>query len=115
MIVLAEPRSKETLMDDLYGPVEQAGVILDGLDIGWVVEQIQENGYAVVEDFLETEAIASIRAEFNSDLPITELRGIGTDTGRSWRSHNLLGKTRVADSVFLDRRLRAIVEGEKPY
>lgn len=39
------------------------------------------------------------------------MRAIGTDTGRTWRAHNLLAKTRATDHVFLDNRLRAIVDG----
>ena len=39
------------------------------------------------------------------------MRAIGTQTGKTWRAHNLLAKTRAADSVFLDQRLRAIVAG----
>jgi len=65
----------------------------------------------VVENFLREDTIAKIRAAFNNDVPITEMRAIGTKTGRTWRAHNLLAKTRAADSVFLDPRLRAIVDG----
>lgn len=98
-------------MHNPYSPVDQTGVIINAVDIGEVVACIQEQGYAVVEDFLPQDDIATIRAAFNTEVPITEMRAIGTDTGRTWRAHNLLAKTRVADSVFLDRRLRAIVDG----
>ena len=98
-------------MHNPYSPVDQTGVMIDAVDIGEVVACIQEQGYAVVEDFLPQNAIATIRAAFNTEVPITEMRAIGTDTGRTWRAHNLLAKTRVADSVFLDSRLRAIVDG----
>ena len=39
------------------------------------------------------------------------MRAIGTDTGKTLRAHNLLGKTRAVDYLFLDPRLRALVEG----
>ena len=65
----------------------------------------------MVENFLEQDAIASMRAAFNTEVPITEMRAIGTETGRTWRAHNLLAKTRAADDVFLDPRLRSIVDG----
>lgn len=94
-----------------YAPVDQTQVLIDGLDIGAVVATIQEQGYAVVENFLEQDAIASMRAAFNTEVPITEMRAIGTETGRTWRAHNLLAKTRAADDVFLDPRLRSIVDG----
>ena len=76
-----------------------------------VVNTIREQGYAVVENFLTKDAIAGMRRAFNSEVPITEMRAIGTETGRTWRAHNLLAKTRAADAVFLDPRLRGIVEG----
>ena len=85
--------------------------MIDGLDIGAVVGKIRKQGFALVEDFLTQQAVATIRSAFNSDVPITEMRAIGTETGRTWRAHNLLAKTRVADGVFLDPRLRAIVDG----
>ena len=98
-------------MQNPYDPVDQTNVIIDGLDIGDVVGKIRKQGYAVVEDFLTQQDVATIRSAFNSDVPITEMRAIGTETGRTWRAHNLLAKTRIADSVFLDSRLRAIVDG----
>ena len=98
-------------MQNPYDPVDQTNVIIDGLDIGAVVGKIRKQGFALVEDFLTQQAVATIRSAFNSDVPITEMRAIGTETGRTWRAHNLLAKTRVADGVFLDPRLRAIVDG----
>lgn len=94
-----------------YDPVDQSGVVIDGLDIGAVVGEIRERGYAVVPDFLPAGQVAAIRAAFEREVPITEMRAIGTNTGRTWRAHNLLAKTRAADAVFLDARLRAIVDG----
>ena len=98
-------------MQNPYAPLEQTGLVIDDLDIGAVVGTIREQGYAVVENFLREDTIAKIRAAFNKEVPITEMRAIGTKTGRTWRAHNLLAKTRAADSVFLDPRLRAIVDG----
>ena len=98
-------------MNNPYDPVDQAGIVLNGLDIGSVVSEIRDRGYCVVENFLTTEEVERLRANFNESVPITEMRAIGTETGRTWRAHNLLGKTRAADNVFLDPRLRAIVDG----
>ena len=92
-----------------YDPVDQTGVVVDGVDIGTVVEAIRTRGYAVVEGFLPRHRVDSIATAFNTEVPITEMRAIGTSTGRTWRAHNLLAKTRAADDVFLDPRLRAIV------
>ena len=74
-------------------------------------ERLLQQGYSVVENFLDPRLLESIRVAFNSAVPITEMRAIGTQTGKTWRAHNLLAKTRAADSVFLDQRLRAIVAG----
>ena len=87
-------------MRNPYQPLDQIGLIIDGLDIGAVVSTIREQGYAVVENFLPPQAIAEIRQAFNTEVPITEMRAIGTETGRTWRAHNLLAKTRAADDVF---------------
>ena len=94
-----------------YDPVDQTGVVIDDLDIGQVVQEIRTQGYAVVTDFLTPDRVDTIRDAFNTDVPITEMRAIGTASGRTWRAHNLLAKTRAADVVFLDPRLRAIVDG----
>ena len=96
---------------ELYAPVDQTGVVIDGLDIGHIVAEISRQGYAIVEDFLEPALLKTIKNAFNSEVPITEMRAIGTATGKTWRAHNLLAKTRAADEVFLDARLRAIVAG----
>jgi len=98
-------------LQTLYAPLDQTGLVIDGLDIGQVVGRIREQGYVVVEDFLPATDVETMRQAFNTEVPITEMRGIGTDTGRTWRAHNLLAKTRSADHVFLDARLRAIVDG----
>ena len=98
-------------MQNPYAPLDQTGVVINDLDIGVVVNTIREQGYAVVENFLPKDAITGMRRAFNSEVPITEMRAIGTETGRTWRAHNLLAKTRAADDVFLDPRLRGIVEG----
>ena len=88
-------------MQNPYAPLDQTGVVINDLDIGVVVNTIREQGYAVVENFLTKDAIAGMRRAFNSEVPITEMRAIGTETGRTWRAHNLLAKTRAADAVFL--------------
>ena len=97
-------------LDTPYAPLNQAGVTIEGLDIGRVVNTIHDQGYAIVEDFLSQDDVSSIRHAFNTEVPITALNGLGA-IGRSWRAHNLLAKTRAADHVFLDARLRAIVDG----
>ncbi len=94
-----------------YDPVDQTDVVIDGLNIGAVVGEIRERGYCIVENFISAGEVERLRVAFNTEVPITEMRAIGTNTGRTWRAHNLLAKTRAADSVFLDPRLRAVVDG----
>lgn len=98
-------------MQNPYDPVDQNGVVINGLNIGTIVAEIRDRGFAVVKDYLSPAEVAALRSDFNRNVPITEMRAIGTDTGRTWRAHNLLAKTRAADHVFLDPRLRAIVDG----
>ena len=94
-----------------YAPVDQTGVSIDGLNIGHAVSEIHEQGYTVVEKFLTSDVIEPIREAFNTEVPITEMRFLGSTTGNTWRAHNLLAKTRAIDELLLDSRLRAIVEG----
>ena len=106
-----QPLGQKDAPSSPYAPVDQSGVTLDGLYIGEVVAKIQSQGYAVVEEFLGPGVIEPIREAFNKEVPITEMRFLGSTTGNTWRSHNLLAKTRAIDELLLDPRLRAIVEG----
>ena len=58
-------------MQNPYDPVDQSNVTIDGLDIGAVVGKIRKQGYAVVENFLTQQNIATIRSAFERDVPIT--------------------------------------------
>ena len=85
--------------------------IIEGLNISERVDQILDQGYTIVEDFISSEEVEKIRHAFLTEVYITEMRAIGTQTGRTWRAHNLLAKTRAVDYLFLDKRIRALVEG----
>ncbi len=100
----------------MYGSDQEAKpdndeIIIDDLNITNCVNEIQDRGFTVVENFVSPDVIDHIRKVFDTEVPITEMRAIGTKTGRTFRAHNLLGKTRNVDFMFLDKRLRAIVEG----
>jgi len=84
---------------------------LNGLDVQAHVDEIKKIGYSIIPDFLDQTEVGTIRNAFETEVPITEMRAIGTDSGRTWRAHNLLAKTRAVDYLFLDLRLRAIVDG----
>ena len=86
-------------------------VLVDGLNVTERVAEIEDQGYTVVPDFIAADEVARIRRAFDTEVPITEMRAIGTNTGRTWRAHNLLAKTRAVDYLFLDSRIRALVEG----
>ena len=88
-----------------------AEFVVDGLNIAERVAEIEAQGYTVVPDFLPAAEVARIRHAFDTEVPITEMRAIGTNTGKTWRAHNLLAKTRAVDHLFLDPRIRALVEG----
>ena len=92
-------------------PEEEGERMVGGLNITERVAEIEEQGYTIVPDFISAEEIARIRHAFDTEVQITEMRAIGTKTGQTWRAHNLLAKTRAVDYLFLDPRIRALVEG----
>ena len=86
-------------------------VVIQGLNITERLHEIREQGYTVVPEFISQEEVARIRHSFDTEVPITQMAAIGTKTGKTLRAHNLLAKTRAVDYLFLDKRLRALVEG----
>ena len=87
-------------MNNMYDPVDQTGVTIDGLDIGKVVEEIRTQGYTVVDSFLTPDNVQTLRDAFNTEVPITVSRSLGTSSGRTWRAHNLLAKKPAHTLVF---------------
>ena len=86
-------------------------LVIDGLDITERVAEIEDQGFTIIPDFITPKEVTRIRHAFDTEVPITEMRAIGTTTGKTLRAHNLLAKTRAVDYLFLDARLRALVEG----
>lgn len=86
-------------------------LIVDGLNVTERVAEIEDQGYTIIPDFITPTEVARIRHAFDTEVLITEMRAIGTTTGKTLRAHNLLAKTRAVDYLFLDARLRAVVEG----
>ena len=85
-------------------------LVIEGLNITRRLAEIEDQGFTVIEDFICADEVKAIRHAFNTEVPITEMRAIGTDTGKTWRAHNLLAKTRAVDYLFLDPRLRKLVQ-----
>jgi len=85
--------------------------VVEGVNITERVAEIEEQGYTIITDFIQADEIARIRHAFDTEVRITEMRAIGTDTGMTLRAHNLLAKTRAVDYLFLDPRIRALIEG----
>ena len=85
--------------------------VIAGLNITERIAQIEDQGFTLIEDFINQEQVNKIRHAFKTEVYITEMRAIGTQTGKTWRAHNLLAKTRAVDFLFLDNRVRALVEG----
>jgi ectoine hydroxylase-related dioxygenase (phytanoyl-CoA dioxygenase family) len=84
---------------------------IEGLE-GWLAE-IEDKGYVVIPDFISPEEVAKIHLAFDTEVRVMPLLApyLGNETGKSVRGHNLLAKTRAVDYLFLDPRLRGIVEG----
>ena len=49
----------------------------------------------IFEGFCTEQEVADIRHAFNTEVPITQMAAIGTETGLTLRAHNLLAKTRA--------------------
>ncbi|MEC8868261.1 MAG: hypothetical protein VYC86_05530, partial [Pseudomonadota bacterium] len=90
---------------------EAEAIVVEGVNVTQCVAEIEDQGYTIIPDFIQDEEIARIRHAFDTEVRITEMRAIGTDTGKTLRAHNLLAKTRAVDYLFLDRRIRALIEG----
>lgn len=89
-------------------PSEQ---IVQGVNVTARVAEMEEQGYTLIPDFLSAEEVARIRHSFDTEVHVTKMRAIGTNTGKTLRAHNLLAKTRAVDYLFLDARIRALIEG----
>ena len=85
--------------------------VVEGVNVTERVAEIEAQGYTIIPDFVEPKEIARIRHAFDTEVRITEMRAIGTDTGKTLRAHNLLAKTRAVDYLFLAPRIRALIEG----
>ena len=85
--------------------------MVEGVNVTERVAEIEAQGYTIIPDFVQPKEIARIRHAFDTEVRITEMRAIGTDTGKTLRAHNLLAKTRAVDYLFLDPRIRALIEG----
>jgi len=90
---------------------ETGPLMVEGVNVTERVAEIEAQGYTIIPDFVQPKEIAQIRHAFDTEVRITEMRAIGTDTGKTLRAHNLLAKTRAVDYLFLDPRLRALIEG----
>ena len=100
--VLPEEGSEEDVVDDeIHPPVH----------LNARVQELVHKGFTVFEEFCTPQEVEDIRRAFNTEVPITQMAAIGTETGRTLRAHNLLAKTRAVDWLFLDPRVRKMVRG----
>ena len=95
----------------LVTTAETTPLVVEGVNVTERVAEIEAQGYTIIPDFVQPNEIAQIRHAFDTEVRITEMRAIGTDTGKTLRAHNLLAKTRAVDYLFLDPRIRALIEG----
>ena len=58
-------------MNNMYDPVDQTGVTIDGLDIGKVVEEIRTQGYTVFRQILPLSLVGDLRrvSDAARDIP----------------------------------------------
>ena len=99
------------LARQLVTTAEITPLMVEGVNVTERVAEIEAQGYTIIPDFVQPKEIARIRHAFDTEVRITEMRAIGTDTGKTLRAHNLLAKTRAVDYLFLDPRIRALIEG----
>ena len=81
------------------------------MEIEGTVRQIQEDGYAVVSDFINKETVDQLRFGL---APIFDAIGsrLTKDYGQqTMHTHNLLAKTRAVDGLLMNDRLLGLVEG----
>lgn len=80
------------------------------MDLQSVVEEVREEGYAVVPDFLGEETIEQLRRDL---APIFD--DIGSRSSKDYgqqtiHTHNLLAKTRAVDELLMDDKLLSLIE-----
>ena len=76
------------------------------------LEDVEEQGFVVVPDWLDAERVERLAADLKRDVnPIRELMG----DGHTVRAHNLLAKTRCVDDLVCDPRLMALAQGVLGY
>jgi ectoine hydroxylase-related dioxygenase (phytanoyl-CoA dioxygenase family) len=77
------------------------------------IEQIDENGYVVIPNWLDEARVAKLGEDLRREVnPIRELMPPDKTTVRA---HNLLAKTRCVDDLVCDKRLIALVQGYLNY
>ena len=75
------------------------------------LSQIRDEGFAVVEDFLDAVTVARLREELE---PVFDAIGsrMSEDFGQQTvHTHNLLAKTRAVDKLLVNDRLLTLIEG----
>jgi ectoine hydroxylase-related dioxygenase (phytanoyl-CoA dioxygenase family) len=80
------------------------------MNLQTIVDEVQEEGYAVVPDFLEKDRLERLRRDL---APIFD--GIGSRPSKEFgqqtiHTHNLLAKTRAVDDVLMDDKLLTLIE-----
>ena len=64
--------------------------VVEGLAVSEHVAECLEQGFSVIPEFISAAEIDAIRSSFDTEVPMTEMRAIGTDTGKTLWAHNLL-------------------------
>ena len=79
------------------------------MDIDGAVKRINEDGYAVVRDFLDRETTERLRTGLAPVFDAVRSRMTDDHGQQTIHTHNLLAKTRAVDEILVDDRLLALV------
>ncbi len=79
------------------------------MDIDGAVKRINEDGYAVVPDFLDRETTERLRTGLAPVFDAVRSRMTDDHGQQTIHTHNLLAKTRAVDEILIDDRLLGLV------
>lgn len=79
------------------------------MDIDIAAQQVREDGFAVVPDFLDDRTVEELRVNLAPIFDVIGSRHTEDGVQQTVHTHNLLGKTRAVDDLLQDDRLLDLV------
>ena len=80
------------------------------IQIERIAEQVNESGYAVVSEFLDSSMLRQLRRDLTPIFDAIGSRQSEKFGQQTIHTHNLLAKTRAVDELLLDSRLLGLIE-----